>query len=1375
MTAESNDGYHCNSPLERIDYPVDRKLPETGVKTSHEASPEPDAHDAIATSSTVLSPPAPDSASTVLAVGSSASAGERADAQERPDGSGTTPLPVPYSPIDEAQFAEARGNIMAGLFGRQKPESAHTEELLAGRFALQQKLGSGGFGTVYRALDQRSDTPVALKLLRRVNAEFIHRFKYEFRTLADILHRNLVTLYELHQDREKERWFFSMELIEGVNFGRHIRGEDAVPTPVDVRVSRVRQGLYGLASGVAALHERGIVHRDLKPSNVLVTSAGRVVILDFGLAVDLDANNRHEGAGTPAFMAPEQINGTTTASCDSYSIGVMLFEALTGTLPFTGTPLQMLTKKQTDTAPDPRDMSDSIPDDLADLCVALLQRDPQARPDVASILSRSQPPADESGASSVQVPRTVTPVSFVGRTRELQVLRNCLSSTRGPGGGCTVVSMHGESGIGKSALLRQFCLQVLEQAPGAVILGGRCYAQESVPYKALDGVVDHLTEYLRQLAAADVDELVPSDCGALIRIFPALQRVASMRQAAGRRHVATASSAGPQQLRFKAAMALRGLLGALARRQPLVIIIDDLQWGDIDSVHILRELLRGSQPPNLLLIASYRSREATAGQVLPRLLEFISVGKASFVHRELPIDRLSDAEARALAGQLASTTGSAGRAAVDAMLAETGGHPFFMMELAHNTSAAPVPRDRAADGSPHEPEFGQIDVGRTANADSLTSSVDAVVRRRLRQLPEDIHRLLELICVASTPLDEALARRSSGLSTRFDHALATLRAARLIRTRTGAVGDVLESYHDRIRETVLANLSGEGRQWHHARIAEQLSHGEPDHESLALHLRAAGDIARAAEHARVAAERAIQMLAFERAAVLYAQALEGEFAEPAQRGAVLVGLGDAQSGAGRAEEAAESYLEAAELLPERRLELQGRAGAELIQVGRFGRGIELLQRVLEEFGTTIPRNAFTSLVNLIVRQTWLRIRGHHMRPVPEDAIPRHIRNKLDVYWKVNQALSMVAGVRGADFQARGLLLALRAGHQRHTALGYLSASGYLANLGKPNYQRAWTALRMGEELGRPLNDPFLQTGVKTMKAWLALLTGRWRESARWSAAAEAAYLRDCTAVWWDLASVRNVLGTSQLYLGDWHVLIEKLPEWLEEADVRGDRFARPIVETQLQFAVDLARDSVQRARDNSLRALEYCPPEGFHLAHFFHLRAAMSIELYAGEPERALTKLADVRWPLWRSLLLLTQLNRHQMQLLEARCLVALAARCPATRRRRHLRRARRLIRSVTREKVSWSTAYANAISAGIAVVDKRPARASVTLATATRQLERCGMALHAAAGRWQRGRLCAGDSGQTLMREAADEMQRRGIVRPERIADMLIPVPDTP
>ncbi len=557
--------------------------------------------------------------------------------------------------------------------------------LASGRFTIQRRIGAGGMGIVYEALDRERGHVVALKKLLGTDATAIYRLKSEFRALADIAHPNLVRLYELIG--EGDEWFFTMELVDGVDFLHAIRGRSAVVPREDETTERstlisdsglslaemqrkrdakkeerieeppteivsldyktVRRTLRQLGEGVAALHDAGKLHRDLKPSNVLVTPAGRVVVLDFGLATDASGfDKKVTFGGTPAYMAPEQIaDQPASEASDCYAVGVMLYEALTGGLPFTGNFYSMLMQKRTTDPQFPIGLSRSIPEDLSSLSIDLLRRTPEDRPTARDIVSRvvDQQDRQRSAAMTLSRPRE-TP--FIGRTPELAQLQDALDATEN--GTPVTVLVRGASGMGKTALVRAFLHDVQQQDPSIVVFSGRSYEQESVPYKAVDSLIDDLARYLRNVSTLEAKALLPTDVATLARLFPVLQEIAPV-QKARRKALDIPDSV---ELRRRAFAALRELMARMADEHRVILFLDDVQWGDRDSAALLAEVLRPPDAPPLLVIAAHRIEEAETSPMLAELKKLRETEGALGDLRDVVLQQLSAEEARNLARSL---------------------------------------------------------------------------------------------------------------------------------------------------------------------------------------------------------------------------------------------------------------------------------------------------------------------------------------------------------------------------------------------------------------------------------------------------------------------------------------------------------------------------------------------------------------------------------------------------------------------------------------------------------------------------------------------------------------------------------------------------
>ncbi len=665
----------------------------------------------------------------------------------------------------------------------ERSETVDYKPLVAtrlGDYRLMRELGRGGMGVVFEAVHALRGDRVALKMLPQVDGVQLYRFKREFRSAADISHPNLIGLHSLESDGAQ--WFFTMDLIEGVDFLDYVRPGGPLDLP------RLRSAFSQLIMGVMALHRNHIIHRDLKPSNVMVTHDGHVILLDFGLVVELELAGATQStdkiAGTPAYMAPEQAAATAvTPACDWYAVGVMLYEALSGTRPFNGTVWQILQNKQTlDPPPLPRDAA--IPQDLATLCLRLLAREPRNRPDAFEIAKQA---ASGFGSDSVATPGSGGH-HIVGRDQHLASLKDAyrtLQRQREP----QTVFISGRSGEGKTTLAEHF-LAPLRQDKNLAVMSGRCYDRESVPFKALDSLIDTLASYLRALPQTDAAILMPDDIGVLARVFPVLHRVEVVAKAAEVR----TSALDEQQVRQRAFAALRSLVTRISRRSPVIWLIDDLQWGDADSAEVMFELLRPPDAPSVLFIGTYRSDETEGSAFLGAWKELQRKHDVHFADREVKLAPLGVEECTALVIDLLGKDNERIRQRAVEFAQETRGNPFLLIELVgcfdpETDSFEPMPL--------HE-----------------------VLGRKLGRLPDEAGHLLEVVAVSGQPLPLEEATRTAGHALPPMATISRMRNERLVRLVGPDERPLLDTYHDRVRETVLGRLDDGACKTIHRTLAE---------------------------------------------------------------------------------------------------------------------------------------------------------------------------------------------------------------------------------------------------------------------------------------------------------------------------------------------------------------------------------------------------------------------------------------------------------------------------------------------------------------------------------------------------------------------------
>ncbi|WP_437532454.1 protein kinase [Sorangium sp. So ce726] len=1268
------------------------------------------------------------------------------------------------------------------------------------RFSIGRRLGEGAFGAVYEAQDRERGARVALKSLHRLDPVALYRFKREFRALSEVVHPNLVALHELFS--EGDQWFFTMDLIEGIDFLSSVRGpaargasapsstapslvqDDPDATAPDPSAMRrypaagdagrdpaaappprwgpLRGALLQLAQGLAALHAAGKLHRDLKPSNVLVTREGRVVILDFGLVAELSSGSIDQSgshiAGTPAYMAPEQAKaGSLTAACDWYAVGVMLHEALTGRRPFEGGALDVILRKQVEEPPPPSALAPGIPEDLDALCAELLRRAPDERPPAPEVLRRLLPPSGDARGSAGPPPlaeaRSGAPAGsgapFVGRQRHIDALRGAFEQARG--GRATTLHIHGASGTGKTALVRRF-LDELARVDQPVILEGRCYERESVPYKAVDSLIDALSRHLSRLPRLEAAELMPRDVHAVVRLFPVLGQVDAIARAP-RREIEPPDA---RELRRRGFAALREILARIADRRPLVLFIDDLQWGDADSAALLTDVLREPDAPALLLLLCYRSEDAERSELLARLLPPAPGDADEGDVRSLAVGALTPEEGRALALAFLGG-GDRAVAQADAIAAEAAGSPFFVIELSRDVQGQAAPESsRGADD-------GGVRLG-------------SVLANRLLRLPADARRLLEVIAVSGKPLDRRAARQAAELTPEQElAALAALRAGNIVRTRGQHDEQELEAFHDRIREAALAQLGAAELAEVHLRLAAVLeASGRADADVLAVHFRRAGRAGEAARYAVLAGDRAAEALAFDRAAEHFVAALEAAPAGEGEARALRVKLAHALRNAGRGAEAARAYAAAAEGAPPREsLDLRRCAAEQLLVSGHIEEGRRVLRGVLAAVGMRLVERRWAVLLSLLFFRLLLRVRGFRFRERDARDLPAETLTRLDICWSASVGLAMADVLQGAEFQARHLLLALRAGEPYRLARAIATEIAHLGTdhvVGRRKAHRLYgTAAALAEKVG----DPYLIAFNKGMLGVVESVSGRWAEGLELCREAEDLLRARCAGVAWELGTTSRFMMVAHYHRGELDALARLAAPRCADADARGDLYAASFFRVGLTYIVPLAADRPDAARDEVLGAMARWPRRSFDHLDCLETLALGRIDLYAGAPLAALRRIQD-RWRkiAW-SFLPRFQYYRVLIHHLRASAALEAAARDgvgDARLGRALLRRAARDARRLSREGAPWVAPMAMSLRAAIAAQRGQAASALSLLAAAAAAFDERGMALFAACARRRRGQLLGGDEGRSLVQAADAWMAGQGVRNPARMAAIFAP-----
>ncbi len=1241
--------------------------------------------------------------------------------------------------------------------GRERPEPAPASRFDGTeRFDVQRLIGSGGMGAVYEAFDTERQERVALKTLHHVGPFELYIFKNEFRSLADIVHPNLVALHELLHD--DELWFFTMDLVPGVDLRHWIHGtgpdddgtfslqpyisettmalpEDSlggsvglIPTiePSDEvadelddepeahalpasAVKRLRDAVGQLAQGVRALHQVGKLHRDIKPSNVLVTPEGQVVLLDFGLVSDLetgvDEGARGAITGTVAYMSPEQTRGERlTEASDWYAVGCLLYEALTGRLPFLGkTTSIVLRKRRNERPPPPQTLAPGLAPDLCGLCEDLLNPEPSVRPTGTEVLERLGVEEAFNTTTGLQTTarfaalhawRDEEGAALVGRGPQLEQLAEAWDDVGD--GSARAVFVRGRSGMGKSELLSWFLADLGQRSELVVLLQGRCYEREWVPFKAIDPLVDALCEWLLGLTRTEVEAVLPRYVRALARVFPVLERVPAIADKTTR----SGEAPDPRELRRRAFGAFRELLTRMADARPLVLHVEDLQWADHDSVALFEELLRPPDPPPLLLLGTYRSEDRATSEVL-RELEELAESTAGASMAFVEVGPLRQEEAVELARLRLGRRRNRQQLA-DAIARESEGIPYFVDELVRYVRTHDVPE-------------GGL-------------QLDDLIRERASGLPDEARRLLEFFAVAGQPIPLSLAADVTGVPTPGKAAV-VLRVEQLARS-LGA-DEAIECYHDRIREAVLDGLEDDRSKELHRPLADVLeAGGGVDPERLARHLLEAEEYGRARGYVALAAEAAARALAFDRAAELHELSIELE-TDPDVVRAHRAARADALANAGRGPKAARAYLEAAEGADEddaRRW--TQRAATQLIRAGHIEEGREVVERVLASVGMKLAVSPFQAILAFLVKRFQVMLRGLRFEPRPVEDVPEEQVDRVDVSWAVSLGLSLIDPIQGATFQARNLLLSLKAGEPYRVARSLAAESAYAAVFGGRGVARAAKLLDTAEGLLAQVDNPHATGMVTLCRGVVDFQLGRWARCEDLCERSARTFLDRCREVGWEVGTSYIYVLTTKALLGQLKGLARLQPTLVAEAKDRGD------LNAEVQFVLAppihpaLVAGEPDRAEAEIRAARARWPGDDFSLLDLYYLRLLIEVALVRGDVA-ALEEHGEGLW---------AQLMKSTVKGVQVTTLFALDSRARALLARWRLGAeppgARKVVTGAIARfrKVGhdWCRGHASALQAQLELLQGSDGAGPLRAARAA--YEEAGMELHVAACRWVLG-----------------------------------------
>jgi predicted ATPase/DNA-binding Lrp family transcriptional regulator len=621
------------------------------------------------------------------------------------------------------------------------------ESRTLGHYRLEQQIGEGGMGAVFRAFDTRLNRPVAVKMMHAPDRSErrLKGFLREARAASALNHPNIVIIHEVGETDAGE-FFLVQELIDGDTL-RALLKLRREPTPLDTIVDVGMQ----IARALSAAHLAGVVHRDVKPENVMIRTDGFVKVLDFGLARRTDDDtsevttqlsvNTLPGTftGTPAYMAPEAVNGAPSGpATDIFALGVLLYEMAAGRRPFDGSSHLKVIASIINDEPVPLGrLNPAIPRMFDALVQQMLRKEQELRPSAREVevgLAAFRAGAGEAPLAS-PVRRTT-----VGRDAQRAQLQRAYARVKQGRG--LIASVTGEPGIGKTSLIEDFLRELASRGERPTIARGRCSeslagAEAYLPIlEALDGLAHRsdgpsLTSVIRavaptwyvQVATPSVDAVLPGEA----RPAPAASQERMKRE-------------------------LGALFHEVSRAQPVVLFIDDLHWADVSTVDILNYLAGRFADMRVLVLVSYRPSDMAIGKHPFLAIRSDLQSRGLFEEVALGFLEPDDIE-RYLALQFPRNAFPPDFAAT--IHARTEGSPLFMADLVRYL------RDT---GGILEEEGTWVVARAIGEAPKdLPESVRGMIARKIERVDEADRRLLLAASVEGSEFDSCILAEALGM------------------------------------------------------------------------------------------------------------------------------------------------------------------------------------------------------------------------------------------------------------------------------------------------------------------------------------------------------------------------------------------------------------------------------------------------------------------------------------------------------------------------------------------------------------------------------------------------------------------------------------
>jgi hypothetical protein len=616
--------------------------------------------------------------------------------------------------------------------------------------------------------------------------------------------------------------------------------------------------------------------------------------------------------------------------------------------------------------------------------------------------------------------------------------------------------------------------------------------------------------------------------------------------------------------------------------------IDDLQWGDLDSANILKAWRDQLAESPILLVFSYRSEEVETSPCLRALLDSPPPVRGAVTQdRVIDISALAQDDVRVLCERRLGAVAREHPELIGRIAGESQGNPFLVSQLAALVQA------KIAHG----------------DSDLDTLSIEQLVDQAFALLPAEATRLLKALAIAGRPLSPKLGLRAVGVSTEGRGLLHALRSLRLIRVRDVGSSQLIEVYHDRVREGVLGSLTCDERERVHGELLAVLEK-QPDADAGWLHALALGAAQpmAALKHGLAAAEAAESALAFERAAELYGRCIELVGVAEEARNNLRMRYAECLARGGHGVRAADVYLEMAETVePSLALRCRRLAASHLLRVGQLERGDAVARDVVKALGVSWPEGEAGLMTAIVWERTRLAVRGLEL-PAAVEPPSAEVVEAIELYATLAIEYQPYHPLRATLFQCRLLRAALEAGEPQRAARAMLATALTTCVSGTAKAAReAAELLERADAIAKQLNVEALNGDVLASRAMCAYMLGRTHEILEPANEAERIYRTTprLEAVGdfhrFVIASVR--IGTWIVY-GQNDLALEALDRSLAEA--RAMKNQNAILQLSVpQTYAEALRNRPQQSKVRLLEERKHLPTDHFGPMQLFHLIATM--------------------------------------------------------------------------------------------------------------------------------------------------------------------------